>query len=1749
MNGRKDRVSKKAVAARKSNSATTRSTAGPGYEFEDLVAARLLVKMLVGRPLPSIGLSGNKLQFQTDALGWQIDDLLATAVDEASTRQLALSCKSNHQVTGKGLPADFVKRAWAQWRADDGPMNRETDSLALVIRGQPNTFPSLWADIVQWCAAGDDAKAIAQIRKSAKHSTVFDSIRQPAGGTAATDLETVELIKHLTIVPLDFQLEPSQDREDGIEWCRGLVASGSRADADELWKEVVRLASVTRVVGGTIELEQLWTHLRSTFNLKARPDFVVSWQSLTSLTNEHKAGISTALPSGYVVPRESERNAFVALVESQPFTLVFGESGSGKSALVKRSLDDQAVHQVWLGPDQITAATSDLERSKLQLAYPLDKILAATPAASNVLVIDAAEKLSGEAFVRLRLLLEKLVPLGAEQTENAWKVVIITQADGWGDRAVALLGQRTVTPLAVGLLEADEVHDALLSTTNLRWLASDTQSVSALRNLKMLGWATQAEVAPKLTQADMTSPPAMADRIWDYWTSGRADAQRLLMTLSEREANFERSFPLTELETGDAAALTQASAQLPLRLNTRNSLVFEHDLAADWSRFQWLKQVADDTERWASLAQNPLWSSALRLLGQFLLREPSGTPTAWDVALAAAEARGDKSTTDILLDALCLDPEANRLLNERADVLFANDGALLDRLLRRFLHTATVPRFPTGAFKVDASLGLYLEASLRNPIIGRWPAMARFLYGRRANIEKLASPVVSKVCETWLVTTPPNLRDGVAMPFRKEFAEIALANARTVQIQKATGTLYLRDGWDPLYSAALAGAGDLPEVGTWVLEEVRRRPISNEIAERIADARRQKDDERAERLRTDPEFAASEQERNERRRSMPRSFRTSRELPAWPLGPEGRIDHNFHKVAVGATALAPLMRANPQLAAEALLALLIEGRPEEDFSEYSIRDTLGLEYDHAAYPTGFWKSPFFQFLQIAPDIALTTIIQLVEFCTERWVANRARRGETEPPSVLLHLPEGERRFVGDGRMFDWTQNEDSGEGQLNCALNALERWLTQELEAGREVEPYLAKLMQETTSVAFLGLLTNIAKFRPALLEGILRPLVSGEELYWYDTARVRNRQFTAWAWVREGEAVYNLAREWAFAPYRQQPLLELVVALVRKVPAASDFVQSAIATWPEHEHPKDAIEFGIIRAALDPANHQTRIDATTGEELNEVIYPAELSRKIEAFEAENAPRRNNLLLPYRLEEILQQAGSLAPESAEQLAEMLSEPPVEGEDTNALRTAIAATLVTRTGGWLATHQDVGEQARATLLEAAANVADTHEDIRGQRVGLDRDDLKFAAFGIMHRWMTEGHGGEWDAPLLRILTSGNSAASAVIGLLGHQNRTMLGPRWWRLLQVGLLWSALSMFSPEFGDEDRVGARWSRWLRWLRARSLTDASATASSIDPTRIWSLLRKIERVRWQRQATRDSHRRPEAERYSHGLQTDFLDGLFAWLVGDAGQSVTTFDAELRGLLLRFWDYEQQWCARARNDRDEYHLPYQFGYHVLEKLAWVAATDTDKNASAAWREVLKLNSDAHVLIEHFIGAFLLHRDQVPELFAARWKEMISFALASDWTTGRHWFYGQRMLRRLFGFGLEASLSSLPGMPATIDGMRHLYEQWTLAHVAADEENIAAFAHFLATDMGALLRIDGLKWLSTALEVKGRTIRWNQDGAGDAMVGLLDATLTTNASDLSRDAEARTALMKLAAELASSHVTAALALQERIRGFR
>src|SRR5579872_6753551 len=101
---------------------------------------------------------------------------------------------------------------------------------------------------------------------------------------------------------------------------------------------------------------------------------------------------------------------------------------------------------------------------------------------------------------------------------------------------------------------------------------------------------------PRFQQSNveaLASPAAIADHLWRYWTEGKVKFQNLLIRFAEREANFEHSFEVSKLDPADAATIDERPARLPLRINARNRVQFQHDLAAEWSRFQRLKEIAD----------------------------------------------------------------------------------------------------------------------------------------------------------------------------------------------------------------------------------------------------------------------------------------------------------------------------------------------------------------------------------------------------------------------------------------------------------------------------------------------------------------------------------------------------------------------------------------------------------------------------------------------------------------------------------------------------------------------------------------------------------------------------------------------------------------------------------------------------------------------------------------------------------------------------------------------------------------------------------------------------------------------------------------------------------------------------------------------------------------------------------------------------------------------------------------------------
>lgn len=1734
--------------------ATLRATSGAGFEFEDLISAWQLVKALSGEQAAGIGGVVTQVQAQVSTLGWRIDDLLLTAQATTATRRLAISAKGNLQVTAAGLPADFATRAWEQWRDTQGPFDRAVDGLALVTLGTDRAFDPAWREVKNACSGTDTALSMGRIRSNRSQSNVFNSVQMPGG---ASDEETIELIRRLHVLPTDLQFAHSENETQAIAQGRRLLTSGRDDEAHALWTCLINVAKEVRLRSGTITIPALLSLLRGQFGLRHHPDFERDWETLTNITADHKARIETELPSGYAVPRTAEKASLQAAIADHLVTVVFGESGSGKSALVKSVLDGDypSWNQVWFGPESLKTALSAARRGTLPLTHELSLVLNVTVKPQNVLVIDSAERIDASEFVVIRQLLQAILLCDSEQSKSVWRVVIVTQTQSWVEGVETILGGQKANLVEVEALKSEAVKLALLLSPTLGWLAAHDDTIAALTNLKTLAWVIRAGASLGSNASGLASHAAIADHLWRYWTKNRADVQALMMRLAQREASFERSFALTDLEPADTATFTQRPDELPLRLNERtNRIDFEHDLAADWARFQFLKQIWTDMPQWAALAGNPLWTNALRMLGQFLLRQPAKTGTAWDVAFGTAEAAKIDLASDILLDALCLDPDAERFLNERVDLLL-NDGAKhFTRLLLRFHHIATVPM--SGGTVLNASLVLYIEARYRSIVFGRWPPVLRFLIAQRERLAGLVSSALAKVIETWLTKTPRTLGSGSLMPFRREMAEIALAMARNVQVEKGHGVMYLMR--EPLlYTAPLAGAADLPtEVGNWALELAGRREIDADVKERIAKVQVQKAKVLAERMKTDTKYKA----RHEERKRLPVSLGSFRDrLPPWPLGASRRVDMDFRTACIKENGIQSLMHAQPELAAEVLLALIIEDQPEREYGSSRFKMDLGLEYAHDAYPTAFWKSPFYPFLQMAPETALTSLISLVNFCTERCTAEVMKGRTSEVPGVKLQFADGsERTFPGWWQVFGWPQSNDLHNGNLFCALDALERWLTQRLDAGESITADVETLLREGNSAALVSVLLNVAKFRPSLLQGPLAALLTFPKLFRWDSTRVDRVgfNFDGPSWLRGGQAMFEFARDWTLAPHRQRKFLDAVVELLLADDDTAQRLKALLPTWVLPEDPREALEFKLLFAALDRVNHHTVTDPVTGAETKRLVYPNDLRLEVQSWQTDRAPILAYLLVPEQCEQRLRGGQPLTDDEAAYLYNMLQEyeARAEGEDEYAkskFRFAAAGTLVALGEVWLAQNPRAQKHALDVVRAGVAAVTSTGEEIRGRRMGSLRDELKFIAYAVMHLWLADADGvREWEIAILHLLTSGDMQAVAVVVGVAHTNREQLGTAWWRLLRAGLLWSGLILLAPHHSDGDDAERVWRVWLARLRRFPLRGPNATPDELDFKRVVAgreLLDFQRRMRHYNTGDQAWRGKPERER-GGSLDSHFLGVLFDWLIEGSGTGDRDLDTRLA---LRIWEYDSTRAkAHAKNEHGEYDLPSQYlGYDILLKLGALSIAAPAGEERAVWEPVLAHGPAAHYALQHFIRSLFLRlgKGDDPVAFERVWRDTAEYGLAGDWSQPGLWFYGERLICDLLGFGNEDALSRLH--PGAALRMKDLYKRWAAEHLARDEECATRFCRFLTTNFGAPLRLDGLSWLAAMLKGRKPSNRWYRDSTADALVELVAAALSSDAQTLSQNSQTRQALVDISAAHVAFNSSTALALQERIKQLR
>ena len=587
-------------------------------------------------------------------------------------------------------------------------------------------------------------------------------------------------------------------------------------------------------------------------------------------------------------------------------------------------------------------------------------------------MIDGVEACrSEESWISLRALLQAS---DFEQKDSAWQVVLTCRSlelDGFlselAKRLPDLIEQVKLVPIEP--LTRNEVLEVLTQIPPLTPLVHHTRVIEVFRNAKIL-----EVVATRLAAASVQSAERWVGEtsVIHWWwkeivseKTSLSERGRILMALATELAEQGKSELPSSGVTGQPSIINDLITENILA-ETDGSLRFAHDLYADWSRMKVILEKGPDALAYLpNYVRLPQWHHAIRLFGAYLLESPTRNTHRHGLFLIAPDGEASALLAqDLLLEGVLFTSSPLETLESIYDDLLSGDGERLSRLLVRFLHTATVPdpRFSSSLGSEPSLASTWITATYRIPYAPLWPPVLNFVERHIDKLIEIDPLNCARIAKLWMQ--------------RSEWLQISSQPAAFIglHVGRAAAKLALsRTGrFDrPVYAAAfealLAAARELPdEVSDLVLKLAGRR--SWDLSEFSPSD-------------VDPAFLGIWRTYNDS--IIPPDEIVDDPPQSWTDGPRAATVSEFQSVFLEPSNSYLLIQQRPEVAAEALLALLIAWpKSTPRFPGSHIRNH-GLQYVSHEFPARYWKTPFLPLLRRHPEYGINCLIKLVDFATKR----------------------------------------------------------------------------------------------------------------------------------------------------------------------------------------------------------------------------------------------------------------------------------------------------------------------------------------------------------------------------------------------------------------------------------------------------------------------------------------------------------------------------------------------------------------------------------------------------------------------------------------------------------------------------------------------------------------------------------------------------------------------------------------------
>jgi nucleoside phosphorylase len=1501
---------------------------------------------------------------------------------------------------------------------------------------------------------------------------------------------------------------------------------------------------------------------------------------LMAISREPIEDVSTAVQGLPPLDRRELIEKIEERLSEHGVCLAAGESGSGKSAVAKELGTKRYGRVVWLTAESLDAPDAERLRERLGLKLPLAEVLVSS-LGTCLVVIDGAERCSGEALRQTARLIEEVRgnPEGGRvrflvtfQLEAARRVVSRLQEGGLSKAAAEFV--------EVERPDEDEVGELLSPVSTLSWAALRPELRELLTNLKLLDWVVRAASSGlEFKEGQPVTLTALVDRLWERWVEEDGSAygrSGLLLKLGELEAQtLADGVPKKSFEYQEQEALSGlVTADL---VRVRNERVrFAHDLLGDWSRLRLLvgeepTASASDRERAAS----PRWHRAVRLFGQRLLEQGGSGPDEWKKAITRADDGSDpgRLVSDLLLEAVFFARNARSLLEQVWPMLAADKGRLLSRLLDRFMFVATVPDDRLGEIFKTPEEAARVEHLFRVPFGPYWGAVLTALYAHRDEVAELCPHAGAQVARLWLRSTPLTLGETVPFPWRRETAHLALTISCRYRRLLQAGEFYSKHEDQVAYEAVLLAAPDLPdEVAVFCREMAERLPRPN------GTGKSQEEENEA----AIQEVAKSDPKRAELIRRMTTSIFALGPLRApWPDGPSTRLSESFQCACLDSGAFPSFARVRPEAAVEVLLAVSIEEPQHEDPFGHSMSDNCGVERWHGGNPPLYFRGPFLAMLRDNSDAALTYILKLVNFATRRFAETDRPRGggfaeEGPEPEVWVEVQGTRRRWLGDQRVFRWHHDWPLDAKVVVCSLMALEFWLYEELGKGRDVSGMLTRILSESESLAFAGLLIDVGKKDHALFAGPLRPLLACAPLYHMDMNAYVQRQgysvgLMGWG-MRQPEELVAMAREWFGQPHRKECLRDIAQELLLTRADVREFFVGVRAAWRAEMQGDDQHPWRYLIEQLTPENFAfERIDERRVKVS--LRLPDALQKETEEGEKRRGEELLVMITPVQCRQRLDKNTPLGTEELDQLWETIQRldtlrRPFSVDDygiadpVNGVLGGIAVLMVFHLD-WLNSEPARIGWCREKLEEICKSPPPRSPLDSDTAAGNDHWDAFAAEAGVV-LWEKNQQD-----PLARCLVANGMmayryATAALTVRRARALRSTLGDDFRRLVSLGVRYSPVrgvllrrAQARLEFGEWEKRATE--LYVNFLDGSLSADIPPIAD-LNGTALRGLeeVQKLLEQAWaeRTKVLRKGKKKPptsgkKAKRPRPvSLDTQLLEAVLTPHAPDASASESEREKwrELLGELLTLC-LEGIPGPSERRGGEVDGLPIEFDRWVFERVASFLPLLPADQARALWQPILDLGIPAHNWVEQFYWQWFTGGYQQapsPEAFTAIWEEMLRYALnRPEWASDGDSYDLSKMVTELLGFHFGTrTVATDTAYTEALGKMTLVFEdvgrKWFgMATV------VEGFARFAVAPAGTKLLLPAVRWLSKAPETVKRTK--TEPHLDDALINLLREAWERHRLELTQDTQLMDAFQGMLTRLSSQGSHAALALRDHVLG--